>query len=336
MISFLKDLQVFIDAGKVPQKIVPILERFNSSYINAGVENGYSTQYMEALVSQLLERMIDQLKHPYTFDLFHKSIRTPFDYYQFGLDFIRPLIDIPHSKVHRLHIADQISTQLEEGDNVILLTNHQTEPDPQVISILLENTHPKLAEEKIFVAGQRVISDPLAIPFSMGCNLLCIFSKNYIENPPELKPQKTMHNQRTMRVMGQLLSEGGKCIIVAPSGGRDRPNDSGQVEVSKFDPNSVEMFWLMAQQAKRMTHFYPLTLATYDLLPPPNIIQKDLGEQRTAKCTPVHLAFGEEIDLDDLGEEMPTDKKHRRKHRAEYVWNVVNNDYHLLTNNKLK
>ena len=67
----------------------------------------------------------------------------------------------------REHIA-QIEEYLAKGDNVILLSNHQTEADPQVISILLESIGKgHLAEKIIFVAGHKVTSDPVAIPFSM-------------------------------------------------------------------------------------------------------------------------------------------------------------------------
>ncbi len=99
----------------------------------------------------------------------------------------------------------------------------------------------------IFVAGERVITDPLAVPFSMGRNLLCIFSKRYIDHPPEQKMKKQLHNKRTMELMSELLSEGGKAIYVAPSGGRDRPNADGVVEIAPFDPQSIEMFYLMAR-----------------------------------------------------------------------------------------
>jgi hypothetical protein len=51
-----------------------------------------------------------------------------------------------------------------------------------------------LASKVVFVAGHRVTTDPLAIPFSMGCNLLCIFSKKYMEEPPELKAAKQQQN----------------------------------------------------------------------------------------------------------------------------------------------
>ena len=43
--------------------------------------------------------------------------------------------------------------QLEAGDNVILLANHQTEADPGVFALLLEASHPNLATDVIYVAG---------------------------------------------------------------------------------------------------------------------------------------------------------------------------------------
>ena len=70
---------------------------------------------------------------------------------------------------------------------MIFLANHQIEADPQAISLLLDDLYPNFAENMIFVAGERVITDPFAIPFSMGRNLLCIYSKRYIDHPPEKK-----------------------------------------------------------------------------------------------------------------------------------------------------
>lgn len=83
---------------------------------------------------------------------------------------------------------------------MILISNHQTEADPAVIALLLESTNTFIAENlvtkicfnynydydvyiyisvlltlslvysvmQIFVAGDRVITDPLCKPFSMG------------------------------------------------------------------------------------------------------------------------------------------------------------------------
>ena len=87
--------------------------------------------------------------------------------------------------------------QIADGDNVVLFANHQSEADPQIFSVLLDPKYPGFAEQTIFVAGDRVTTDLLAGPFSMGRNLLCIFSKKHIENPPELKSEKCVrpHHQ---------------------------------------------------------------------------------------------------------------------------------------------
>ncbi len=310
--------------------VIKTLDAFQKTYIDAGVKNGFNPEYIEELLIQLAKLVASEFKHPSKFDLYHEAIRKPFDYYQFGIDFIKPLIDWDQSAVYRMEIVDTIEKQLKQGENVILLANHQTEPDPQAISILLEEKHPKLAEEMIFVAGHRVISDPLAIPFSKGRNLLCIYSKKYVETPPEQKPEKLSHNQKTMRKMSQLLDEGGKCIYVAPSGGRDRPNAKGVLEVANFDANSIEMFYLMTQQTKTKTHFYPLALATYNILPPPNSINKDLGEIRSAKCSPIKMAFGEEVDMENFDRSELADKKQRRKLRADHFWKLVKQDYDYI------
>lgn len=319
-----------IQAGTIPSDLGKIIHNFYLSYEEAIVENGYTIKQLQPLLNQFLNLVIDQLAHPYNFDLFHQKIIHPFDYYHFGLEILRPLVLFPKSKVLGMENVDTISHTIAKGENVILLGNHQTEPDPQAISLLLEKTHPQFAENIIFVAGQRVVSDPLAVPFSKGCNLLCIFSKRYIETEPELKQEKQAHNQRTMKKMAQLLSEGGKCIYVAPSGGRDRPNSKGKITVAHFDPQSIEMFWLMSKQAERPTHFYPLALSTYNLLPPPNSVEANLGERRVAHCTPIHLAFGAEIDMENCISSEITDKRQRRKQRSDYIWKLVVNDYARL------
>ena len=174
--------------------------------------------------------------------------------------------------------------------------------------------------------------DPLAVPVSLGCNLLCIYSKKRIDIPPELKAEKQLHNQRTMKQMSDILSKGGIAIYMAPSGGRDRPNAEGQLEVAKFDPQSLEMFWLMAQKSGKPTHFYPLALFTYYLLPPPQSVDPELGETRQTSCSPAHLSFGKEIDMEHFPGSDHTDKKARRQLRAEYIWEMVKKDYDFITN----
>jgi glycerol-3-phosphate O-acyltransferase len=317
-------------AGRLPLTLASSLRDFYVSYRTAVTSNHHHIDECQPLLATFLELVIKQLQEPQQFEPYHRQLRAPIDCYRFGLELMRPLVDFSHSRLCGDGNLKRINEQLARGENVILLANHQTEPDPQAISLLLEKQYPQLAESMIFIAGHRVISDPLAVPFSMGCNLLCIFSKKYIETPPEEKSAKLEHNRKTMLKMRELLTEGGKCIYMAPSGGRDRPNNAGVIEVAPFDPQSIELFWLMAQQAGTPTHFYPLALATYNLLPPPQNIGKELGEQRYAQRTPIHIAFGEEVDMRTFPGHILNDKQQNRQRRAEYIWQQVNILYTAL------
>jgi glycerol-3-phosphate O-acyltransferase len=330
MARFLKRIEEDIGRGKLTKAIGEILTAFYHTYEEAVAKNGHSIEEYEPILQKFLDLVIANEENPYVFEAYHERIRSPIDYYQFGIDLLRPLVIFEQSRVKGETNLEKIERQLENGENVIFLSNHQTEPDAQAISLLLEEKHSRLAEEMIFIAGQRVITDPLAIPFSMGRNLLCIYSKKYFEANPEDKQEKMLHNQRTMKKMTQLLAEGGRCMWVAPSGGRDRTDAFGHVQVAPFDPQSVEMFLLMAEQAGTPTHFYPLALFTYDLLPPPNSIQLELGEQRHTHCTPIYLSCGEEIDMHHLPGSDLADKKERRKARASYIHGLVEREYRLL------
>lgn len=323
-------LTEYSNEGKLPHKFVRIIHDFFTSYKNAALGKGCDPQEFLPILDEYLELVVKYIVEPYPFQPFHERVTTPVDCYRLGLNLLRPLIIFESAKVLGLNHVAQMEKQLKQKENVVLFANHQTEPDPQVISLLLEKTYPKLAEEMIFVAGARVITDPLAVPISMGRNLLCIYSKKRIDHPPEEKEQKQLHNQRTMKRMSQLLAEGGKCIYVAPSGGRDRPDSSGNIAVAPFDPQSIEMFWLMAQQSGHPTHFYPLALSSYHLLPPPHSIDHDLGEARQATAVPVHLAFGEEIAMTSYPGCEHEDRKIRRQLRTDYIWNLVNKLYEQL------
>lgn len=329
-LDHVKKLEQSVKQGKIPSNLATIIHNFFISYAEAVEENGYQITDLTPMLNQFLDLVVEQLAHPYAFKPFHHRVTHPFDYYQFGLDFLRPLVVFSSSKILGAEHLKEIEKALVRKENVVFLANHQTEPDPQAISLLLEKSHPQVAEEMIFVAGHRVISDPLAAPFSKGRNLICIFSKRHIENHPEKKQEKLRHNQRAMKKLTELLTEGGKCIYVAPSGGRDRPNTAGSIEVAKFDPQSVEMFFLIAQQSRRPTHFFPLALATYDLLPPPNSVEKELGERRHAHCTPIHMAIGAEIDMENFPGNDAEDKKKKRQNRADFIWKQVVQDYHKL------
>ncbi len=322
--DFLEQLKNEKGIPEVPRRH---MVSFYTSYVASLVRDGIDPAPFEPLFLIFLRLVKDQFPTPSHFLPYHKAERHPFDYYTFGNTFLRPLIDFDQSKLLGKNHLDQIMAQLNHGENVVLFANHQTEPDPQAISLLLEEKYPKLAEEMIFVAGDRVVTDPLAIPFSLGRNLLCIYSKRYIDNPPEDRLKKQLHNKRTMELMSELLASGGKCIYVAPSGGRDRRNAEGVVEVAPFEPSNIEMFYLMAKKSGKTTHFYPLALSTYSLLPPPETIRKELGEERVANRGGVSLSFGKEIAMEEFPGSEIVEKQERRKLRCEYIWNLVHQEY---------
>lgn len=313
------------------ERVRETLKSFYKDYQEAAKKSKTPDMLAKQLFEQLCALIEVQLKDPYQFPPYHEAITAPFDYYRFGLEFIRPAIDFEHSTLQGKEELKRITACLEKKENVILFANHQTEIDPQIISLLLEPEFPKLAQEMIFVAGHRVVSDPSAIPMSLGRNLLCIYSKKYIDHPPEKKAEKLAHNQRTMKMMLELLKEGGKCIYVAPSGGRDRTDSTGHACVAPFDPDSIEMFSLVAKKSGRPVHFQTLTLATYALLPPPKGVNIEIGEKRTIAFAPVHLAFGPEIEMQAVANEgidkEVLDKKEKRKQRADLIWQYVNDIY---------
>lgn len=302
-------------------------KEFRESYCSATQKNGLSLDKAKQNIETLYQLASQELLHPFPFEAYHQRIRSPFDYYQFGLDFFGALVKFDESTIQGKEQLKEIRELVKKGENVILLANHQTEPDPQIISLLLQKEDPQLAEEMIFVAGHRVVTDPVAIPFSKGRNLLCIYSKRYVEEPPELKEFKTLHNRRTLEKLKDLLKEGGKCVYVAPSGGRDRANSDGSIQLSPFDPSSLELFRLVAKDTP--THFYPFAMNTFHLLPPPDGVQVQLGERRLASSVPVHIAFGKEIDMDQFPG-APTDKKAKREARAHYIFSKVQALYHQL------
>ncbi len=315
----------------LPSEIAENLRHFFVGYLQAAAEGGQTEAELEPLLLEFVRCVEAELRAPSTFPVYHAKEREPIDYYALGLSLMRPLVDLAQSKALGEENVRMMEQQLKAGENVILLANHQTEPDPQLISLLLEKTHPHFAEEIIFVAGDRVTRDPLAVPFSRGRNLLCIHSKRHIDHPPEQKEQKLLHNRRAMATLGELLAKGGRCIYVAPSGGRDRPNAQGLVEISPFDPQAIELFALLAKQAGKPTHFYPLALHTFHLLPPPRSIGKELGEDRHAHRAPIFASFGAEIDWDGLGGLAALDKRSRRVFRAAVIQKMVMDMYQALT-----
>lgn len=222
------------------------------------------------------------------------------DFYDIGNQFFRPAMDLDRSVILGRDNLREAFDKMAEGDNVVFLANHQSEADPQVLSVLLEqkmNVPDDEASRVVFVAGHKVTTDPLAIPFSMGRNLICIHSKKHINTDPESKPAKQKQNLAAMANMLDMMRRGGLALWVAPSGGRDRRDlTTGTVPVAPFDQKTVDMFRLMARKSKVTTHFYPLAMFSYDLCPPPDTIDAGVGEVRNVRYSPIGVACGEALE----------------------------------------
>jgi len=300
------------DAPKKGGGAAKTLKSFLPTYMRSHVIARTQPERYRELLSDSLNLLIDSImaETPFNFKPYHQAIRGPGkDLYAWGNAFFRSMVKFRTSRVIGSQHLASIKKIIDDGENVILLANHQTEADPQVLSLLLEREGvEELAEKCIFVAGHKVTTDPLAIPFSMGRYLLTIFSKKYLDTfEPEEKEVKSARNQETVAEMQRLMKEGGHMFWVAPSGGRDRKSpETGRFIPAKFDPQSVGLFQLLAQKAAAKgkgakTHFFPLAMWTNQLVPPPDDTKAGVGEERSAARAPVALAFGPEMVPDDLG-----------------------------------
>jgi glycerol-3-phosphate O-acyltransferase len=309
----------------LPTRLIPLIQDFVLQYTEVGSRHGYAVEDLERRMALLIERAEWLLDHPVPFTPLHEAVREPFDYLQFGLDFFEPLVDWQRS----CSTGDwrAVETGARAGENTILLANHQTEADPQLMHLMLRSSHQELATSMRFLAGERVQKDPIAAPFCLGRDLVCVYSRRHLDHPPELRSEKLTHNASAMRQLKELLAQGGVTLYLAPSGGRDRIGPSGEIELASFDPDAIEMMRLMAEGCGRTTWCRPLALATYSVLPPPADVHRPLGEVRCTEGGAIGMALGEPIDWSSLA----SGKEHRLT-RSQAVQASVGNLYENLLN----
>ena len=106
----------------------------------------------------------------YTFGVTHEALRgdpdkedgNTMDYYEWGCNFFRYFMDKDDSVVLGQDNLKKAMEQAANGENVVFFANHQSEADPQVMSMMLEKAGFKAEAEKIvYVAGHKVTTDPL-------------------------------------------------------------------------------------------------------------------------------------------------------------------------------
>jgi glycerol-3-phosphate O-acyltransferase len=66
-----------------------------------------------------------------------------------------------------------------------------------------------------------------------------------------------------MQALTEQMAKGGVVFWVAPSGGRDRPNEEDKFVVSPFDIKALDMFKLLAMQCGKVNIYFKLPLYNY-------------------------------------------------------------------------
>nr|XP_027084105.1 glycerol-3-phosphate acyltransferase, chloroplastic-like isoform X1 [Coffea arabica] len=328
--DLLSGIRKAAESGRLPLNVTQGMEELYQNYRNAVYQSG-DPKAREIVLSNMalaFDRIFMDVKDPFEFSSYHKAIREPFDYYMFGQNYIRPLIDFRNSYVGNISLFNEIGDKLLQGDNIVLMSNHQTEADPAVIALLLESTNPNLAENMIYVAGDRVITDPLCKPFSMGRNLLCVYSKKHMNDDPELVEMKRRANTKSLKEMALLLRGGSTIIWIAPSGGRDRPDPvSGEWYPAPFDVSSVDNMRRLVEHAGIPGHIYPLAILCHDIMPPPPKVEKEIGEKRMISFHGVGLSVAPEIGFHAASLEDPEKTKTAY---TQALYDSVNEQYNVL------
>ena len=189
---------------RMPDGMVPIVQEFMRTYLDVVAKQKRDPMEKVPVLKEYLGLVEDQLDEPFVFAPYHEAWTeengAPIDHLKMDTAFMEPMLDPADSVLLGSERVKDIEELLAKGDNVVLLSNHQTEADPSCWSFALHENHERLERDMIMVAGDRVTTDVVAVPFSKARNLLCIYSKRHIDNPPEEKPKKMRHNAKTMTV----------------------------------------------------------------------------------------------------------------------------------------
>ena len=180
--------------GESQPELIKPLNHFCTEYMTASQASYLKFKDDDAKPDKALQRILEGVQFgykfgmgpdKYTFGVTHDALRgdpetedgNELDYYKWGCDFFRQFMDKELSAVEGLDNLKKAMDQAAAGENVVFFANHQSEADPQVMSMMLEKAgYEDEAAKIVYVAGHKVTTDPLAIPFSMGRNLICIHS----------------------------------------------------------------------------------------------------------------------------------------------------------------
>ena len=127
------------------------------------------------------------------------------------------------------------------------------------LSIMLEKEgFGEYAERIVYVAGHKVTTDPLAVPFhSQWDAIWSAFTRKSTSMPIQTLTKGVQNLSAMSGMLKKLkkLKKGGCILWVAPSGGRDRRDlETGKTPISPFDSKTIDMLRLMGSKSKKPTH----------------------------------------------------------------------------------
>ncbi|OIV92976.1 hypothetical protein TanjilG_20638 [Lupinus angustifolius] len=367
--ELLSGLKKEVEAGSLPPNVAAGMEELYNNYKNAVFQSG-DPKANETVLSNMtvfLDLIFLDVTDPFVFQPHHKAKRKPFDYYMFGQNYIRPLVDYRNSYVGNMSLFIEIEEKLKKGHNIIFMSNHQTEADPAIISLLLEKQLPYIAENMMYVAGDRVVTDPVCKPFSIGRNLICVYSKKHmLDDPeliemkrkantqslkemavllrnlicvyskkhmlddPELIEMKRKANTQSLKEMAVLLRGGSQLIWIAPSGGRDRQDPhTGEWAPAPFDASSVDNMRRLVDHSGPPGHVYPLAISCHEIMPPPMKVEKEIGEKRLISFHGTGLSVAPEISFSETTAACESPEKAKESY-SKALYDSVNEQYNVL------
>ena len=149
-----------LNAAVATKSMAGMLVHFTNEYF-AAASNSFAAGNTEYTPKEAAARFMKALElgmkygmgeDKFTFGVTHKAIRgrtddaeeleegkpNTYDFYKFGCDFFLPAMDLKNSVVLGQENLAKAMEQIKAGENVVFLANHQSEADPQVFSVLLD------------------------------------------------------------------------------------------------------------------------------------------------------------------------------------------------------
>lgn len=126
--KLLEKIEDLVSSKVIPEKYPQIFREFLNSYQEVIIEHGEDPENYIGIFDTFIELVKEGFKKPFTFEPYHEKIRAPFDYYKFGIDFLRPLVDLPNSTVSGAINLEYMESFLKKKENVILLPTIKSKP----------------------------------------------------------------------------------------------------------------------------------------------------------------------------------------------------------------